>query len=322
MVNHFFTGVIDSMDLRNTLKNLSVVEIGELIYLAEQELWIKTHPFIVQLEKDEILTGHRGQDAKALRSYIKEKVGIHIPRDLLYNFLTECDRDKQLFDVLEEILELVNAFSDRREIELHYEHYRSGAQGSNYYLTQYKVFEISKESLEAFLYYCFRNFTFKIPKWLTLICKEVEPIKTYGYDGYHQNFGGIFKTKYYKLYKVLSPALIELHTHHLNGSTIREKTKRYFKYESNTPFEIKYNINFSEILSEAEEIVNETGISLDELRKLKARSSYECVESLYGDNYESFELENGLRAVMYYRRAEPAEKGYKQNYTKLLKIYS
>ena len=190
----------------------------------------------------------------------------------------------------------------------------SGAQGCTYYGTLKYVYRIVKPGL------------FKLPKTKEDLRKLeksgiIEFIKPqhekYIYSS-SSSFGGMFEYERIKYYEVEAPVLIEYisiyegkrnYTYKLVSNDINEEPKP------------EYNKSFADVIAEAEVIDNRSGIPLEELKKLRCRFIGANRDNLHGDDFDSFELENGCTATLYYRRTLSADIGYRFDYTKLLRIY-
>ncbi|MEM1908214.1 MAG: hypothetical protein QXT79_02455 [Thermofilaceae archaeon] len=191
---------------------------------------------------------------------------------------------------------------------------KSGAQGCTYYGTLKYVYRILKPEL------------FKLPKTK----EELEELKERGiieivmpkdekrmYESY-SNFGGFFEWERIKYYEVEAPVLLECisiyegkrnYTYKLVSNDINEEPKP------------EYDRSFADVIAEAEVIDNRTPFSIEELKKLRCRFIGANRDNLYGDDFDSFELENGCKATLFYRRTLSADVGYRFDYTKLLRIY-
>jgi hypothetical protein len=299
------------------IKTLSRQQLEDLREEVTKELWEREHPLVHSLD----LMGARGEDARKIQQFIKSS-GINLPKSVIYNWLVEADRnDEDCMDMLEAILKLVNTFKEIKEGDLYFEDYDKGAQMTSYHLRQTKVFNISKDALTKLLmyYFCKNIRDLHVPRWFVKVCKEIEPVKLSGYAR-TERFGGQFHYEDIHHFRVKIPALVETHTHRLDGTQIRESTELEFIFESNERPKIEYSLTFDSILKEAAEVKNKTNFSIEGLAKLRARISANCNDGSYGDSYTTYELENGIRATLYHRRCVPASVGYEYDYTKLLVI--
>lgn len=130
--------------------------------------------------------------------------------------------------------------------------------------------------------------------------------------------GGFFEYEKIRYYEVEPPVLLE-------RVSIYE-AKRSYAYELvyndiNEERTLIYNKPFAYIIEEAEVIDNRSGIPLEELKKLYCRFAGATRDNLHGDDFDEYELENGCRATLFYRRTLTADVGYRFDYTKLLRIY-
>ena len=191
---------------------------------------------------------------------------------------------------------------------------KSGAQGTTYYGTLKYVYRILKPEL------------FKLPKTK----EELKELERQGiieiimpkdekriYESYSST-GGFFEYEKMKYYEVEAPVLIEYisiyegkrnYTYKLVSNDINEEPKP------------EYNKSFADIIAEAEKIDNRSGIPIEELKKLRCRFIGANRDNLHGDDFDSYELENGCKATLFYRRTLSADVGYRFDYTKLLRIY-
>lgn len=190
----------------------------------------------------------------------------------------------------------------------------SGAQGCTYYGTLKYVYRIANGK------------KFRVPKRKEDLRKLeengiVEYIKPQSEKILYSSsssFGGVFKYEKIKYYEVEAPVLVEYifiregrwdYAYELINSDINEEPKP------------KYDKLFADVITEAEVIDNRSGIPLEELKKLRCRFIGANRDNLHGDDFDSFELENGCTATLYYRRTLSADVGYRFDYTKLLRIY-
>ena len=137
------------------------------------------------------------------------------------------------------------------------------------------------------------------------------------YESYSST-GGFFEYEKIRYYEVEPPVLVE--------SIYIYEAKRDYSYELvdsdvNEEPKPEYDRSFADVIAEAEVIDNRSGIPIEELKKLRCRFIGANRDNLYGDDFDSFELENGCKATLFYRRTLSADVGYRFDYTKLLRIY-
>ncbi|MEM4019756.1 MAG: hypothetical protein QXG57_05975 [Thermofilaceae archaeon] len=204
--------------------------------------------------------------------------------------------------------------AQKKRIKLALYNRESGAQGCTYHGTLKNVYRIVKPE------------AFKVPKNERQlealekrgIVKFLPPEeKKYLYSSSSAS-GGIFRYEYVNYYEVEAPVLVEV------ISVCDGKWNQYYKVVSedvNEEPEPEYNIPFSSVIAEAEKVDNCSGIPIEELAKLRCRRVGANRDNLHGDDYDSYELENGCRATLFYRRTLSADVGYRMDYTKLLRIY-
>lgn len=189
-----------------------------------------------------------------------------------------------------------------------------GAQGCTYYGVIKRVYRIVKPE------------AFKVPRnerqlkaleregIVEFVRHQKERYITYS----SSSFGGMFNHEKIEYYEVEAPVLIEVISIH-DG-----KWSHYYRLvdeDINEEPEPEYDGMFADIIKEAEEIDNRTKYPLEELAKLRYRRIGVNRDNLHGDDFDSFELENGCRATLFYRRTMSADIGYRMDYTKLLRIY-
>ncbi|MEM4454289.1 MAG: hypothetical protein QXT28_06250 [Thermofilaceae archaeon] len=190
----------------------------------------------------------------------------------------------------------------------------SGAQGCTYYGTQKYVYAIN--DLKEFKLP--RNEKeFKALKERGII-SLVQPTRTKTLFSSSSASGGIFEDECIEYYEVEAPVLLKIadiyegkwsYSYELISEDINEERKP------------EYDRPFASVVEEAEVIDNRSGIPIEELKKLNCRFIGATRDTLHGDDFDEFELENGCTATLFYRRTMSADVGYRFDYTKLLRIY-
>ncbi|MEM0489188.1 MAG: hypothetical protein QW707_08345 [Candidatus Bathyarchaeia archaeon] len=191
---------------------------------------------------------------------------------------------------------------------------KSGAQSVTYYGRLKNVYKILKPE------------EFQLPKTKEDLRKLeekgviefVSPIDEKRIYESYSSTGGLFEYEKIRYYEVEPPVLVE--------SIYIYEAKRDYSYELvdsdiNEEITLIYDKPFAYIIEEAEVIDNRSGIPLEELRKLNCRRIGTTIDNLHGDDFDEFELENGCKATLFYRRTLSADVGYRFDYTKLLRIY-
>ncbi|MEM4620475.1 MAG: hypothetical protein QW607_09715 [Desulfurococcaceae archaeon] len=191
---------------------------------------------------------------------------------------------------------------------------KSGAQSTTYYGRIKNVYRIVKPN------------EFKMPRTR----KGLEKLKEQGIIEYvpplsekrisesYSSSGGLFEWERIRYYEVEAPVLIE--------TIFVYEGKWDYSYELvndnvNEEITLVYDRPFALVIKEAEVIDNRSGIPIEELQKLNCRRIGTTIDNLYGDDFDEYELENGCKATLFYRRTLTSDVGYRINYTKLLRIY-
>ncbi|MEM5854252.1 MAG: hypothetical protein QW228_07850 [Candidatus Aenigmatarchaeota archaeon] len=191
---------------------------------------------------------------------------------------------------------------------------KSGAQGCTYYGTLKYVYRIVNWK------------KFRVPKRKEDLRKLeengiVEYIKPQSEKILYSSsssFGGMFEYEKMEYYEVEAPVLLETVSIY-EGK--RNYSFRLVNCDIDEEPKPKYDKLFADVIAEAEKIDNRSGIPIEELKKLRCRFIGANRDNLHGDDFDSYELENGCKATLFYRRTLSADIGYRFDYTKLLRIY-
>jgi hypothetical protein len=308
------------------IEKLSDHELIELQKLIQYELWKREHPNLSELN----LTGCRGEDSKRIKNKFKE-YGLKIPKSIIYSYLVERDsNNNRELNILEYTLEIAKSFYNNinKTYIITLQEREKGAQGSYYYVDNYTLYLLNKETLEWIIYKMLTTNSTNVINILPQVLSPIKPVKIISLSDDYSSFGGAFYRKWISIYEVTIPYLVySVKRNGPNTKTIYES-----RIVTETPETIDvisilrknaYPLNINRYLS----VHDKAGL----LQKYKHEQLlvYEIGytnENLYGDDFKELYIitpDNQIyKALVEQRISLSAEIGYHQEYLNRLVIYN